>query len=70
MVGVCCGYLLGSGPPALACVIVIGLSEHVADTEQGESYGTMIFDGICYSARHFGRVILYVWSSHFVVSLS
>ena len=29
----------------------------------------MILDGICYSVIHFGRVIIYVWSSPPVVSL-
>ena len=29
----------------------------------------MILDGICYPVIHFGRVILYAWSSPFVVSL-
>ena len=29
----------------------------------------MILDGICYPVIHFGRVILYVWSSPPVVSI-
>ena len=30
----------------------------------------MILDGVCYPVIHFYRVILYVWRSPFVVSLS
>ena len=29
----------------------------------------MLLDGVCYSAMHFGRIILYVWGSPPVVSL-
>ena len=29
----------------------------------------MILGGVCYSAIHFGRVILYVWRSPLIVSL-
>ena len=27
-------------------------------TESGENHGTMVLDGVCYSAVHFGRIIL------------
>ena len=31
---------------------------YIVYTEQGENHGTMILDGVCHSAIHFGRVIL------------
>ena len=45
------------------------LFEHtsIAYTEQGENHGTMIVDGVCYFAIHFGRVILYEWRSPLIV---
>ena len=39
--------------------------QYIDYTESGENNGTMILDGVCYSVKHFGRVILYVWSSPF-----
>ena len=36
----------------------LNLFEYIAYTEQGENNGTMILDGVCHSAIHFGWVIL------------
>ena len=49
------------GFPDGSCIRV----RYIDYTESGENNGTMIFDGVCYSVIHFGRVILYVWSSPF-----
>ena len=41
------------------------MSVEIAHTEQRDNHGTMIPHGVSYSATHFGRVILYVWSRCF-----